>query len=95
MVSFLALISSLSAVLMICEQIVKPSELAPVSVLEFAEMATEAGIPPYVLSVLPGGGATGKDIISNPLIRKVDVTVRRACSFLILLNEYHWQIMLW
>ncbi|KAG8965211.1 hypothetical protein FRC03_000831 [Tulasnella sp. 419] len=54
--------------------IVKPSELAPISVLEFAEMATEAGIPPHVLSVLPGGASTGKEIVSSPLIRKIDVT---------------------
>ncbi|TFK43675.1 aldehyde dehydrogenase [Crucibulum laeve] len=55
--------------------IVKPSELAPITVLEFAEMAAEAGVPPGVLSVLPGYGATtGKEIVKNPLIRKVDVT---------------------
>lgn len=34
-------------------------------------------VPPGVLSVLPGTGIiTGKDIVSNPLIRKVDITVR-------------------
>ncbi|KAJ8086879.1 hypothetical protein PM082_005704 [Marasmius tenuissimus] len=55
--------------------IVKPSELAPITVLEFAEMAAEAGVPQGVLSVLPGLGPTvGKDIVSNPLIRKVDLT---------------------
>ncbi|KAK7060422.1 hypothetical protein VNI00_001187 [Paramarasmius palmivorus] len=55
--------------------IVKPSELAPITVLEFARMGTEAGLPQGVLSVLPGFGATtGKAIVSNPLIRKVDVT---------------------
>ncbi|OSX59171.1 hypothetical protein POSPLADRAFT_1151107 [Postia placenta MAD-698-R-SB12] len=55
--------------------IVKPSELAPISVLEFAEMTIAAGVPPGVLSVLPGHGRTiGKEIVSNPLIRKVDVT---------------------
>jgi hypothetical protein len=33
-------------------------------------------VPSGVLSVLPGYGYdTGKEIISNPLIRKVDVTV--------------------
>ncbi|ESK94475.1 aldehyde dehydrogenase [Moniliophthora roreri MCA 2997] len=55
--------------------IIKPSELAPITVLEFAKMATEAGLPQGVLSVLPGfGTTTGKAIVSNPLIRKVDVT---------------------
>ncbi|THV08327.1 aldehyde dehydrogenase [Dendrothele bispora CBS 962.96] len=55
--------------------IVKPSELAPITVLEFAEMTLEAGLPEGVLSVVPGyGHVTGKAIVSNPLVRKVDVT---------------------
>ncbi|KAG8739445.1 hypothetical protein FRC10_005618 [Ceratobasidium sp. 414] len=54
--------------------IVKPSELAPITVLEFAELAVEAGVPPSTLQILPGGPETGQAIISNPLIRKVDVT---------------------
>ncbi|KAF9054976.1 aldehyde dehydrogenase [Hymenopellis radicata] len=55
--------------------IVKPSEWAPITVLEFGKMAEEAGVPPGVLTVLPGFGATtGKAIISDPRIRKVDVT---------------------
>ncbi|KAI0310157.1 aldehyde dehydrogenase [Amylostereum chailletii] len=55
--------------------IVKPSEMAPISVLEFAEMTVEAGLPKGVLSVLPGYGATtGKELVSHPLIRKVDIT---------------------
>ncbi|KAJ4479296.1 aldehyde dehydrogenase domain-containing protein [Lentinula aciculospora] len=55
--------------------IVKPSEQAPLTVLEFAKMAAEAGLPPGVLSVIPGFGHTiGKVIVSNPLIRKVDIT---------------------
>ncbi|KAL1723451.1 Aldehyde/histidinol dehydrogenase [Schizophyllum commune] len=52
--------------------IVKPSELAPISVLEFAKMAESAGVPPGVLSVLPGfGPTTGKALVSHPLIRKM------------------------
>uniref|UniRef100_A0A8H7Y178 Aldehyde dehydrogenase domain-containing protein n=1 Tax=Psilocybe cubensis TaxID=181762 RepID=A0A8H7Y178_PSICU len=54
--------------------IVKPSELAPLTVYKFVEMAQEAGVPPGVLSVLPGGHQTGQDIVRNPLIRKVDIT---------------------
>ncbi|TFY77059.1 hypothetical protein EWM64_g6955 [Hericium alpestre] len=59
--------------------IVKPSELAPISVLEFAEMAAEAGIPDGILSVLPGyGRTTGTELVSHPLIRKVDITAGTA-----------------
>ncbi|KAF9268190.1 aldehyde dehydrogenase [Marasmius fiardii PR-910] len=55
--------------------IVKPSELAPITVLELADMALEAGVPSGVLSVLAGFGDTvGNDIVKNPLVRKVDVT---------------------
>ncbi|KAJ7180375.1 aldehyde dehydrogenase [Mycena crocata] len=54
--------------------IVKPSELAPISVLEFARMAETAGVPSGVLSVLPGFGATAQLLAQNPLVRKVDVT---------------------
>ncbi|KAJ7653484.1 aldehyde dehydrogenase [Mycena rosella] len=54
--------------------IVKPSELAPISVLEFARMAEAAGLPSGVLSVLPGYGASAQLLAQNPLVRKVDVT---------------------
>ncbi|KAF7352552.1 Aldehyde dehydrogenase [Mycena venus] len=54
--------------------IVKPSELAPISVLEFALMAEKVGVPSGVLSVLPGFGATAQLLAQNPLVRKVDVT---------------------
>ncbi|KAH9943279.1 aldehyde dehydrogenase [Epithele typhae] len=55
--------------------IVKPSELAPASVLEFAEMAAEAGVPPGVLQVLPGyGHKVGKMLVSDPIVKKVDIT---------------------
>ncbi|KAH9056365.1 aldehyde dehydrogenase domain-containing protein [Lactarius vividus] len=59
--------------------IVKPSELAPISVLEFAKIALDAGVPSGVLSVLPGPGAsTGKELVSHPLVRKVDITAGTA-----------------
>ncbi|OCH92141.1 aldehyde dehydrogenase [Obba rivulosa] len=55
--------------------IVKPSELAPISVLEFAEMVVAEGVPPGVLSVLPGYGRTiAKTLASDPFVRKVDIT---------------------
>jgi acyl-CoA reductase-like NAD-dependent aldehyde dehydrogenase len=38
-------------------------------------------VPPGVLSILPGyGHITGKQIISHPLVRKVDVTVHTSTS---------------
>ena len=41
-----------------CSSIVKPAEDTPLSVLRFAELVIEAGIPNGVLAVLPGFGAT-------------------------------------
>ncbi|QSE79288.1 aldehyde dehydrogenase [Rhodococcus koreensis] len=38
--------------------VLKPAEQAPLSVLRLAELATEAGLPDGVLSVVPGLGAT-------------------------------------
>ncbi|KJA29902.1 hypothetical protein HYPSUDRAFT_60748 [Hypholoma sublateritium FD-334 SS-4] len=55
--------------------IVKPSELAPITVLELAEMAEAAGLPAGVLTILPGRGhTTGKQIVKNLWVRKVDIT---------------------
>ncbi|KAF8138389.1 aldehyde dehydrogenase domain-containing protein [Boletus edulis] len=55
--------------------IVKPSELAPVSLLEFSKLTQEAGVPDGVFTVLPGyGHTTGKQLASHPLVRKVDIT---------------------
>ncbi|KAH7345449.1 aldehyde dehydrogenase [Rhizoctonia solani] len=60
--------------------IVKPSELAPITVLEFAELAVEAGIPASTLQILPGGPETGQAIVSDPRLKKVDVTAGTAAG---------------
>eukprot|EP00475_Leptophrys_vorax_P040615 TRINITY_DN7559_c0_g1_i2.p1 TRINITY_DN7559_c0_g1~~TRINITY_DN7559_c0_g1_i2.p1 ORF type:complete len:506 (-),score=144.75 TRINITY_DN7559_c0_g1_i2:39-1556(-) len=55
--------------------ILKPSELAPASVIELGELAMEAGIPDGVLSVLPGTGvSTGRALVVHPDIAKIDLT---------------------
>ncbi|KAI1458584.1 aldehyde dehydrogenase [Annulohypoxylon moriforme] len=55
--------------------IVKPSELTPLSTLKLGRILKEAGIPDGVFNVLPGyGGTTGKALVGNPTVRKVDVT---------------------
>src|SRR5215208_3723151 len=46
--------------------VVKPSELAPLSVLELAALAEEAGIPSGVLSVVTGQRATGEALTTHP-----------------------------
>ncbi|TNY17750.1 aldehyde dehydrogenase domain-containing protein [Rhodotorula diobovata] len=55
--------------------ILKPSELAPLSVLELGKIVQSAGLPDGVLSILPGLGATtGAALVSDPRIKKVDLT---------------------
>ena len=46
-----------------------------------AHLNSRRKVPSGVLSVLPGPGATtGKELVSHPLIRKVDVTVGSCCA---------------
>jgi acyl-CoA reductase-like NAD-dependent aldehyde dehydrogenase len=54
--------------------VVKPSELAPLSVLELARIVGEAGLPAGVLQVIPGGPATGAALVQHPHVDRVDVT---------------------
>ncbi len=55
--------------------VVKPSEFASASTLEFAKIAFEAGIPRGVLNVVTGyGEEAGKALVRHPLTRKVTFT---------------------
>ena len=55
--------------------IVKPSELAPLSVLKLGEILREAGLPAGTLTVLNGyGRETGKYLCESKRIAKIDLT---------------------
>ena len=55
--------------------VVKPSELAPVSVLEIGALCTRSGLPDGVLNILPGmGPEAGQAMCTHPHVRKVDLT---------------------
>ncbi|KAL7408929.1 aldehyde dehydrogenase [Mrakia frigida] len=55
--------------------IVKPSELTPLTLLEFGLLATKAGIPDGVLCILPGEGRTvGKELVVDRRVKKIDLT---------------------
>ncbi len=69
--------------------VVKPAQLTPLSVLALADILMEAGLPPNVISVLPGPGAVvGNALASHPLVSKVSFTgstevgtqIRRLCA---------------
>ena len=55
--------------------VVKPAQLTPLSLLRLADILMEAGLPPGVLSVLPGpGSAVGNALVTHPLVSKVSFT---------------------
>ena len=54
--------------------VLKPSELAPLSALRFGELCLEAGIPPGVVNVVPGGPEAGDRLVRHPGIGKISFT---------------------
>jgi betaine-aldehyde dehydrogenase len=55
--------------------VLKPASLSPLSVLRYAELGLEAGLPPGVLNVLPGpGSAVGDALVEHPLVGKIGFT---------------------
>src|SRR5256884_561380 len=55
--------------------VVKPAQLTPLSALLLADILMEAGLPPGVISVLPGpGSAIGNALVTHPLVSKVSFT---------------------
>lgn len=55
--------------------VVKPDEQTPLTLLEFARAAEEAGLPPGVLNVVTGPGATaGARLAAHPDVRKIAFT---------------------
>ncbi|HYX85565.1 MAG TPA: aldehyde dehydrogenase family protein [Gaiellales bacterium] len=55
--------------------ILKPASLTPLSVLRYAELALEAGIPEGALNVVPGpGGTVGNALVEHPDVAKIGFT---------------------
>ena len=55
--------------------VVKPSIVAPLSILRFAELVREAGFPEGTVNVITGSGRTvGKRIVEHPKVRKIIFT---------------------
>jgi acyl-CoA reductase-like NAD-dependent aldehyde dehydrogenase len=55
--------------------VIKPDERTPLTLLEFARIAQECGLPPGVLNVVPGEGpVVGARLASHPDVRKIAFT---------------------
>ena len=54
--------------------VLKPAETTPLSALHFAELASEAGLPPGVVNIITGAGATGGALVAHPGVDKVAFT---------------------
>ena len=53
----------------------KPSQVTPLVALELGRICLEAGLPPGLVSILPGsGGVVGDAMVRHPLVKKVAFT---------------------
>lgn len=54
--------------------VIKPTPEAPLSTLELANMANQAGIPPGVINMITGGVEAGKALVENPITKMITMT---------------------
>lgn len=52
----------------------KPSELTPMSMIEFTKALMEAGIPDGIFNLVIGGREVGQAIVENPRVKKISFT---------------------
>ncbi|WP_081240511.1 aldehyde dehydrogenase [Streptomyces viridosporus] len=57
-----------------CTVVLKPAPETALDAFFFADAAQEAGLPPGVLSVLPGGREAGEYLVSHPGVAKIAFT---------------------
>lgn len=54
--------------------VLKPAETTPLTALKLAEIIQEADLPPGVVNILTGAGATGAALVNHPDINKIAFT---------------------
>lgn len=58
-----------------CTLVLKPAQLTPLSMLYFAKLCAEAGMPPGVINIITGDGSdVGAYLVGHPAIQKVSFT---------------------
>src|SRR5579875_1664134 len=68
--------------------VLKPAETTPLTALLFAEICQQADLPPGVVNIVTGDGATGQAVVAHPGVDKVAFTgstavgkeIARACA---------------
>lgn len=71
---FLVVGKLVPALLAGCSVVVKPAPETPLDALLFAELLEEAGLPPGLVSILPGDGRVGEALVNHPGVDKVSFT---------------------
>ncbi|WP_059019146.1 aldehyde dehydrogenase [Mycobacterium sp. M26] len=66
-----------------CTVVLKAAPETALDALVFAEAAQEAGLPPGVLNIVPGGVAAGRHLVSHPGVDKVTFTGSTAAGRII------------
>jgi len=54
--------------------VLKPAETTPLTALLFAEICQQADLPPGVVNIVTGAGATGRAIVAHPDVDKIAFT---------------------
>ena len=54
--------------------VLKPAETTPLTALLLAEVCQQAGLPPGVVNVVTGAGATGAALVAHPGVHKIAFT---------------------
>jgi aldehyde dehydrogenase (NAD+) len=54
--------------------VIKPAETTSITALKFAEILREAELPPGVVNIISGAGATGQYIVNHPAASKIAFT---------------------
>ncbi len=54
--------------------VLKPAEFTSLSALMFAELLEQAGLPPGVVNIVTGDGATGQALVDHPGVNKIAFT---------------------
>jgi aldehyde dehydrogenase (NAD+) len=54
--------------------VIKPAETTPLTAMKLAEVIADAGLPPGVVNIITGAGATGAAIVNHPGVDKIAFT---------------------